>query len=457
MQSKSTLDNFVILKTLGSGYSGKVKLGQDKDSKQLYALKILNSENKHIEKIKTTLKNECDIMKNLNHVNVVKFIDIRDDGHYTSKSGKEKQVVYAIIELANKGEIFEVLYNVGPFNENLARFYFKQLVDALEYLHQHNVAHRDLKPENLLLDDNLNLKLADFGFATMINENKKNTTKLGTERYMAPELLYRKPYVAKKVDVFAMGVILFVFYSGHPPFHEGRLEDPYYNAFVKKPEKFWAFHKKQNKQRNYSQSFINLVNRMLALDPKERLTIEEIKNSEWVQEPFDSEKALKDMQKYVYMMNKVMDESKMQIEEEKEGDANQYRDIMTKTSKQLKYKLNDIRKVQFEQINKDSHMVPKITFQCNEKEQVVTKILKAVDSISQVKIREHTVYRGKVVWTKDKKKFNLKFFNEMEEIILVKTKLYFLGEGLYGLSLIRKKGNSFDFYEIKTALLKLIE
>ncbi len=91
------------------------------------------------------------------------------------------------------------------------------------------------------MDDNYNLKLADFGFATQIKASK-NKTGLGTERYMSAELLYKKAYDAKKVDIFAMGVIFFVFFSGHPPFHHGRLEDNYYRALIKFPNKFWEFH-----------------------------------------------------------------------------------------------------------------------------------------------------------------------------------------------------------------------
>ena len=300
MKNRSKLDNYLILKTLGTGYTGKVKLGRDMDTGELRALKILDPskmDTQKLGKVIKSLENELNVMKNLNHKNIVKFIGLFPKGQYKNKKGVEKRVAYAVIELASKGEIFEVLFKVGPFNENMARFYMKQLVSALDYLHSNSVAHRDLKPENLLLDDEMNLKLADFGFATLFVEDQKNKTKLGTERYMSPELLYKKPYSAAKADVFAAGVILFIFYSGHPPFHEGRLEDPYYNVFMKNRQKFWDFHAKQNQKRVYSESYKTLVSGMLEFDPEKRYNIQQVKDSEWLNEPCDEVKALEDMRR----------------------------------------------------------------------------------------------------------------------------------------------------------------
>jgi len=105
----------------------------------------------------------------------------------------------------------------GVFSEEMARFYFRQLIISLEYLHNQGYAHRDLKPENLLFGKNYNLKLADFGFAKALGEDKLSTH-LGTESYMAPEILLKMDYSGTSVDLFAAGIVLFIMYSGTPAF-----------------------------------------------------------------------------------------------------------------------------------------------------------------------------------------------------------------------------------------------
>jgi serine/threonine protein kinase len=448
MENKSTLDNFIILKTLGKGYSGKVKLGKEKDTGELYALKILNLKAQDINKILKSLENECKIMKELNHKNIVKFVNVKK-GVYTNSKKEDKKVIYVIIELASKGEIFEVLFNVGPFNENLARYYFKQLIEAMEYLHENNVAHRDLKPENLLLDDELNLKLADFGFATIVEGDQKNKTRLGTERYMAPELLYKKPYDAKKVDIFAMGVILFVFYAGHPPFHEALLDDPYYNTFVKKPQKFWSFHSNQGQKKQFSENFISLITNMMALNAEDRYNISQVKNSDWMKENLDSEKAKADIEKYMKALEKVV-ESKMKEEKIETTHAQtEYRDIELKSS-MPRAKFMSLPKMNFK-LKKEKipeNFKPNVVIKVNNDTDVVDIIRQSVEKLPD--------YKGKIIWSSDKTKFSLKFFTELDKTVQMKVKIFDLNQA-FGLELIKEKGSSFDFYEIKHKFIQTLQ
>ena len=308
MQSYSRLDNFQVIKTLGTGYSGKVKLGRDIDTGKTWALKILSGPPEKLQKILTSLSNEFDIAKKLNHPSIIRFLDLRTQGVYTSrKTGAQKTKIYAIIELAPKGEIFDVIFHAGALDENTCRHYVRQVVEALGYIHSQNIAHRDLKPENLLLDENLNIKLVDFGFATVIDPAKKNKTRLGTERYMAPELMYKLPYDARKADVFALGVIVFVFFSGHPPFHEATENDPYYKLFIKNPKAFWEFHAKQNLKRQYSPSFKSLISKMIELKASDRFTLDDVKKSEWYNEPCEHMAALQNMQTNMTRMATVVE------------------------------------------------------------------------------------------------------------------------------------------------------
>ena len=151
-------------------------------------------------------------------------------------------------------------------------------------------------------------KLIDFGFATIVEEGRRNRNSLGTLRYMAPELLYKRPYDVKKSDIFSMGVILFVFFTGHPPFKHATENDPqYFNLFVKNTPLFWQYHSQQGVKRHYSHSFQKLVNGMLHFQASERFSIDDVKNSEWLNTPVNLNSALKSMQMYVRKMNSVVD------------------------------------------------------------------------------------------------------------------------------------------------------
>ena len=118
-----------------------------------------------------------------------------------------------MLEYAAQGELFEFVDQGGYFPEKIARTYFRLLLEGLNYLHQQGLAHRDIKPENLLFDENMNLKIADFGFAAAL-AGKDNSgllkTILGTEGYMAPEIMEQKKYSGTAVDIFASGVVLFI-------------------------------------------------------------------------------------------------------------------------------------------------------------------------------------------------------------------------------------------------------
>lgn len=137
------------------------------------------------------------------------------------------------------------------------------LLDALEYIHSRGISHRDIKPQNILLNQDFNLKVTDFGFSTYLSRGELRT-KLGTEAYMAPEIRTRK-YNGKEVDLFAAGVILFILYSGSPPFEKATPTDPYYKVLMdKKHSVFWNGHSRRRLEGFYTDQFKDLINRMLA-------------------------------------------------------------------------------------------------------------------------------------------------------------------------------------------------
>lgn len=207
-------------------------------------------------------------MQNLKHANIVDQIEV---GHaeYVKSSGKKKEVDYIVLELAAGGELFDFIAISGRFEEPVARYYFKQFMEGLAFCHENGIAHRDLKPENLLLDDQYNLKIADFGFAAP-TQGKDGMgylfTKLGTLNYMAPEIHLKQPYQGQSVDLFAAAIILFIMVAQHPPFTSAVFKDPFYRCLASnRADIFWKTHckNKEGKDEFFTNEFKSLIQAML--------------------------------------------------------------------------------------------------------------------------------------------------------------------------------------------------
>jgi len=144
------LNNYAITKDLGAGLNSKVKQGRDLTNGKEVAIKIMKGGAKAESNFKA-MKTEYDVLLHLNHPNIIRLLELCDNGVYTKKDGRVKNgTVYAALELANNGEIFDYVANTGRFSEPVARFYFKQMIDAINHVHEQGFCHRDLKPENLL-------------------------------------------------------------------------------------------------------------------------------------------------------------------------------------------------------------------------------------------------------------------------------------------------------------------
>ena len=196
--------------------------------------------------------------------------------------GKGIEVMYLALEYAENGELFDYIAETGSFSEPVTRYYFRQLISALEYMHELGYAHRDVKPENILIDSDFNLKLADFGFTT---EKEISQSRKGTYGYMAPEVLAKEPYRGKDADLFATAVIIFILLSQHPPFLRAEAGDRYYKKIIHANwEKFWEIYEDEG----FSESFKDMFSQMVCPDPDLRLTLEEVKNHEWYNGPVAS-------------------------------------------------------------------------------------------------------------------------------------------------------------------------
>ncbi|CDW73506.1 protein kinase domain containing protein [Stylonychia lemnae] len=284
-------------------------LAKNIQTQKLYAIKIISkddAEKVNLATFQRVLKNEVEILQKLNHQNIIKLVEFNLEGDIVFlENGKQILVFYIVLEFAEGGDLFEYLCVEGrSFSEEVARYYFQQLIDAIEYLHNtQEIVHRDLKIENLLLDKDYQLKIADFGLSI----NKYGNyglgvmfSRVGTRNYMAPELLEKRPYRGTSVDIFAAGVVLFIMATGTWPFDNraNTLDKLYKFIIMKDYEGFWrewgqSEDAQKSPNRVLSEDFKDLVVKLLAYNYTDRLIIEEIKDHQWFRGDLPTQDTLK--------------------------------------------------------------------------------------------------------------------------------------------------------------------
>jgi len=211
-QDQATLGHYRILRKLGEGLTSKVWLAIDTRTNQKVAVKVFKDnlgDSAHM-----LIMTEVQAMELLDHKNVLKKLEYGTDN--MRKGNRIKSVNYMALEIASGGEFFDYICSTGNLDEEYTRYYAKQLLEAVAYIHSKNVCHRDLKLENILLDMDFNLKVSDFGFAAPIKKNgcdKMLKDICGTKEYMPAEILEGKPYKGAPADLFYVGVILFTMRS----------------------------------------------------------------------------------------------------------------------------------------------------------------------------------------------------------------------------------------------------
>lgn len=168
------------------------------------------------------------------------------------------------MEYISGGEVYDWIQKTGKFNENEARYVFQQLINALEYMHGKGIYHRDIKPSNLLIDSELNLKVIDFGFST---KSSICTLRKGTPEYMSPEMIESRPYISGNADLFGAAVTLFNMVTGCALTFNSQIDD-----------QFWRTYSADS----LSLELKDLLKRMLSYNPDSRPSIDEIKQSSWL-------------------------------------------------------------------------------------------------------------------------------------------------------------------------------
>jgi len=278
------IGNLELIKTLNYGVSCKVKLGRDINTKQEYAVKIIKPEfqSRYLHTVEQEAK-FLSILSTESHKNIVKLVDFYPKADYIKRNGKIKKVFALVLEYAEGGDLFECIKVLESFREDIARTYFHELIETIEFLQEKGIIHRDIKPDNLLLGGDFSLKIADFSFATYAlteNDTPLQRELFGTVNYMAPELLAGNNYIGQCVDLFSCGVILFLMVVGQPPFDKASETDVRYRLIMK--QQFPTFWKQVERGgKSFSNDFKSLINAMLTYEPAERLTIAEIKTQAW--------------------------------------------------------------------------------------------------------------------------------------------------------------------------------
>ena len=270
-KGEKRVGKYQLGRTLGEGTFGKVKYAINTETNEAVAIKVLDKEKIQKQNMGNQIKKEISIMKMVKHTYIVGMIEVL----------ASKTKIFIVLELVTGGELFDKIVSVGKLSEEQALFYFTQLVDGVEYCHKNGVCHRDLKPENLLLDENGNLKISDFGLSSLYvgdaeGDGTSRTeilhTTCGTPNYVAPEVLADQGYDGKKADVWSIGVILYVLLAGFLPFDESTIVA--------------LFGKIQAADFTYPSWFSpevrSVLDLMIVADPKKRVSLAKLKEHEWL-------------------------------------------------------------------------------------------------------------------------------------------------------------------------------
>lgn len=320
-------NGYCVGDVIGIGTYGEVRFATRVDTNELVALKVVDL-TRFEEDAAALIIKEIRILETLEHKHCIRMIDLQERvacngqwcdvcacsryeeseedadapedqracrfcSHYGHEHSHEqsRRVMFIVQELCAGGELFGLLMHSGCFPEDIARYYFKQLISGLEYLHGKGIVHRDLKPENLVLDADFNLKIVDFGLAA-ISDGVENTrgvfhSGVGSQPYSAPEVYYTKElfddvgYKGRPADLWSCAVILYVMLIGRPPFLRPLTKT--YGPDMRRCKHFQNLMKGHGYE-SMSTTAANLLQKMFMINPNKRLSIDQIKAHPWMQE-----------------------------------------------------------------------------------------------------------------------------------------------------------------------------
>ena len=258
MKNDDFLSDYEIKETIGKGTFSIVKLGINKITNEKVAIKILKKKKIKKNRDKSRLEREISFLKRLNHINVIKI----------HKISEEPDNFFIVMEYCENGELFNYIVERQRLSEEETAYFFYQLINGLDYIHHKNIVHRDLKPENLLLSQGNILKIVDFGLSNYYYpDGKLLSTPCGSPCYASPEMVCGNKYNGFRIDVWSCGIVIFAMICGYLPF-----EDPDNEILFKKIMKC-----KVDYPDYLSEDVLDIMNKILVVDPNKRITIEQIK------------------------------------------------------------------------------------------------------------------------------------------------------------------------------------
>ncbi|XP_066355727.1 CBL-interacting protein kinase 15-like [Miscanthus floridulus] len=263
-RGKTLMERYELGRLLGKGTFGKVHYGRNLESNQSVAIKMMDKDRVLKVGLSEQIKREITTMRLVAHKNIVHLHEVM----------ATRNKIYIVMEYVKGGELFDKIDKSDKLTEAAAHKYFQQLISAVDHCHSRGVYHRDLKPENLLLDENENLKVTDFGLSALSESKRQDGllhTTCGTPAYVAPEVISKIGYDGAKSDIWSCGVVLFVLAAGYLPFQGPNLMEMYrkiQHGDFRCPS--WFSHKLKK-----------LLYKILDPNPSTRISIQKIKESTW--------------------------------------------------------------------------------------------------------------------------------------------------------------------------------
>ena len=388
------INNYIIKEDLGEGNFGKIKLAIYIPTGDKYAVKILNKETIK-QKMKNIAFKENEIIIRFRHINIINVFELIENS----------ENYYIVMELCEKGELFDYIVSKKKLSEEEASMFFYQLINGVNYLHSKGISHRDLKPENLLLTNDKILKIIDFGLSHEFDENILLKTKCGSPSYAAPEIIKGKHYNGFKIDVWCCGIILYAMVCGYLPF-EGETNKELFKSIIECNPQYPDF---------LSSNCKKLIKKILVVDFNKRISIDEIKKSEFYlkgkelcKKNYDIDLEELDKKSYIIKKEENIKNSPEKNIEKKEINIEKKEDINKNESKEiLDNKKNDYENLftKIELFNKQYYKELKNN---KEKEKEKEKENKKIN------IEINDIIKKEINSLKEKEKNNILLFKDEE-------------------------------------------
>ena len=291
-----TIGSYIIEEDeeFGSGGYGQIYLakkeGETEGQRKLYVIKIPFLDNMTEDEI-STFNNEIDIIKILSKIPkntytsvIYDYNKIKDEEEKEENEANKEVVPFYTMDFFSKGLLFDYAFP-NNLTLKLAKYIFQKIIKGFQFLHENGICHLDIKTENIIFDKDFWPVIIDFGFAKKYKNDKGEmelvTVGHGTHGYIAPEIYRKEPINAEKADIFSLGVVLFNLVTGKKNFKKAIEEDILYNLIIKKNyEEYWQ----KIQQENLSDNFKNLYQKMVAYEPGDRPSFNEILNDPWLED-----------------------------------------------------------------------------------------------------------------------------------------------------------------------------